>query len=176
MTITFTKQQLTRYIRNRIGSHLFDESDMQPLNSAIYTLSDPRDIREVRYVGQTRSPRSRYLQHLRAARLWMPDEVPWWIKEPRLRPLYTWIRNLYQDDRRLPVMVVSEWVESRANALSAERTKILVCAGDHMQLFNVESERVGTSIPMLLVGTENPARDRPLQNDLALQLVANVRA
>ena len=38
-----------------------------------------RDVRQVRYVGQTRDPRRRFSQHLNVARLWLPDELPWWV-------------------------------------------------------------------------------------------------
>ncbi len=149
MESPLTRPQLTRYVRTRLASHLFDESGVEPLGTAIYGLSDPRDIRDLRYVGQTRSPRSRYLQHLSTARLWMPDETPWWIREIRLRPLYDWIRMLYQDGQRLPVMVVSAWIEKPADVLSAERARIMECLGGRMNLLNIESERTGMQVPLL---------------------------
>jgi hypothetical protein len=50
--------------------------------------------------------RRRLRLHVRTARLWLPEETRWWVKEPRLRPLYGWIRELYQQDGRLPMMIV----------------------------------------------------------------------
>src|SRR4051812_37777674 len=90
-----TQAELSRYVRRHIGSHLCDDSAMPANGIAIYSLSDPRDVRHIRYVGQTSSPRRRFLQHVNTARLWLPDEVPWWVASPKLRPLYTWLRELY---------------------------------------------------------------------------------
>lgn len=135
------KIQLVRVIRSRIESHIVDVSGAAPGDAAIYTLSDPRDIRTVRYVGQTSGPRRRYCQHLGAAKLWLPDEVPWWIKRTEMRSLYQWIRNLYREERRLPVMVVTAWANA-TEALAKERE--FIC--EHLQrqspLFNRESETV----------------------------------
>ncbi|MEO6368420.1 MAG: hypothetical protein ABIP38_10565 [Steroidobacteraceae bacterium] len=123
------KAEIARLARVRCAAHIVDhspasESESQSeSDSAIYTLSDPRDLQLVRYVGQTRAPRTRYLQHVSAARLWMPDELPWWIKSPRTRPLYHWIRDLYRDESRLPVMVVVAWTTA-GHALTEERNHI----------------------------------------------------
>src|SRR3954466_15319932 len=84
-----------RSIRGRLIKSIFDEAGCEPREFAIYTLSDPRAIRDVRYVGQTRAPTRRLWQHVNTARPWQPDEVPWWFKSPELRPLYEWIRQLY---------------------------------------------------------------------------------
>jgi len=97
-----SKAQLTLRIRTHIGELVLDGSGTEPGEVAIYTLSDPRDIRQIRYVGQTAAPDRRYLQHIAQAKLWLPAETPWWIKMPRLRPLYTWIRDLYADEQRRP--------------------------------------------------------------------------
>jgi hypothetical protein len=32
------------------------------------------------------------------------------LRRPRLRPLYHWIRDLYSEEGRLPVMLVHAWV------------------------------------------------------------------
>ena len=93
----------------------------------------------MRYVGQTRAPRSRYLQHVGAAKLWLPDELPWWIKSPRQRPLYHWIRDLYRDESRLPVMVVVGWTQAR-HALAEEREHIENCLRQGLPLLNREAE------------------------------------
>ena len=122
---------------------------MPPLGTAVYSLSDPRDIRAVRYIGQTQFPQRRFLQHLAGARLWLPDERPWWIKSPKLRPLYHWIRALYREDMRLPTMVVAEWVETNAAARLAERARIYDCLSHRMSLLNVETEILGTQWPLL---------------------------
>jgi hypothetical protein len=129
--------------------HLYDDSGAVPRGTAIYCLSDPRDVREVRYVGQTNVPRRRFLQHLNTAKLWLPDEMPWWVKSPRMRPLYGWIRELYRDGRRLPVMVVSAWVETVSDARVAERSRIYECLEKRLQLLNVESEILGRQIPLI---------------------------
>jgi hypothetical protein len=126
-----------------------DSMGADPSGAAIYTLADPRDLAAVRYVGQTRSPRRRFVQLLASARRWMPDEIPWWIVSPRLRPLYDWIRALHRDDYRLPVMVIAEWVTRASDALSAERALIERCLREGAALLNVEAERTGPQIPLL---------------------------
>jgi hypothetical protein len=130
-------------MRRHIRAELYDDSGDRARGIAIYTLSDPRSIRDVRYVGQTQSPARRFAQHLHTARLWLPDEVPWWIKSPKLRPLYTWIRELYADDRRMPVMVVSVWAGSIGEARVLERTRIMECLESRLELLNVEREFLG---------------------------------
>jgi hypothetical protein len=88
--------------------------------TAIYTLADPREVRSPRYVGQTRDPHARFAQHVRTARLWLPDEIPWWVRSPKHRPLYAWIRELNRDGGRLPFMWVEEWIEPDADPLVAD--------------------------------------------------------
>jgi hypothetical protein len=132
--------QLRRRFRAHAESQLYDESGVPTEGLAIYTLSDPRDIRAVRYVGQTSAPRRRFLQHLNHAQLWLPDELPWWIKRPKLRPLYTWIRELYRDERRLPVMVVTAWTTCVAEARATERVRIFEYLAQRRPLLNVETE------------------------------------
>jgi hypothetical protein len=83
-----------------VAAQLYDESGTPAEGLAIYALAGPRDLRHVRYVGQTSSPRRRFLQHLNQAQLWLPDELPWWVIQPKLRPLYTWVRDLYRDECR----------------------------------------------------------------------------
>jgi hypothetical protein len=144
-----TKAALARYVCAHARTNLFDESGVCPANVAIYGLSDPRDIRDVRYIGQTGAPQSRFLQHLTAARLWLPDALPWWVKSPRLRPLYGWIRELYSNDRRLPVMVISAWTLSTKEARSAERARIVECLGEGRDLFNIEKEFFGPELFLL---------------------------
>jgi hypothetical protein len=133
------RSSLLREVRGHLSAHLYDESPTGSGGVAIYSLSDPRDIRLIQYVGQTAAPRRRFVQHLSAARLWLPDERPWWVRSPRLRPLYAWIRELYRDGRRLPVMVVSEWVE-RAQARAAEHARIQECLRRQQTLLNFEGE------------------------------------
>jgi hypothetical protein len=137
--------------RWRVHAHrqLYDDLADEAKGWAIYTLSDPRDLREVRYVGQTAAPRRRFLQHLNHAQLWLPDERPWWIKQPKLRPLYAWIRDLYADGDRLPVMVVTEWLASLAEARTAERAQIYQCLAGRRSLLNVESELLGEQMSLL---------------------------
>ncbi|HYP78802.1 MAG TPA: hypothetical protein VEQ17_00825 [Steroidobacteraceae bacterium] len=148
------RTQLIRRIRNQVPLLLHDDSGDEPSGVAIYTLADPRDVREVRYVGQTRSPRRRFLQHVNTARLWLPDqdETAWWVKVPKLRPLYDWIRELHRDGSRLPVMVVTRWVSDLSEARSAERSHIQFCLGRQLPLLNFEAERAGGQLPLALSG------------------------
>ncbi len=102
----------------------------------------------MRYVGQTACPRRRFSQHLNAARLWLPDEVPWWIKRPEMKSLYQWIRELYLDGQRLPVMVVTAWAQA-SEALAQERDLIFEHLQRQSPLFNRESD-TAKSQPYLL--------------------------
>jgi hypothetical protein len=141
--------ELNRLVRRRTAQLLVDESGAAPEGTAIYALADPRDIRTPRYIGQTRAPRRRLLQHIAQARLWLPDERPWWIKEPKLRPLYEWLRELHRDDGRLPAMVVSEWVPGESDARTVERTRILEGLARDWPLLNHERELQGRQIALL---------------------------
>jgi hypothetical protein len=157
--------QLARHIRARLLSHLYDDSGVTPGGIAIYSLSDPRDIRNIRYVGQTAAPRRRLLQHLSTARLWLPDELPWWVSSPRLRPLYRWIRQLYQEEGRLPIMLVTRWVEPAAARL-AEQALIRECLEKQLALMNVEMELLHRQLLLPLISPTDarhavPARSRP---------------
>jgi hypothetical protein len=129
-------------LRRRLRVHLYDESGATPAGTAIYSLADPRDVRASRYIGQTAQPRRRLLQHVRTARVWLPEETPWWVKEPRLRPLYGWIRELYQQDGRLPMMIVHAWVEAERAQL-AEREHIRLCLECQLPLLNLAICHVG---------------------------------
>jgi len=144
-----TKTELARRIRAATDSHVVDARNGAGNAAAIYTLADPRDLAAVRYVGQTRAPRRRFAQHLNTARLWMPDEIPWWVASPRLRPLYSWIRELHRDGCRMPVMIVAAWVERASDARSSERALIERYLRDGAGLLNVEAERAGPQIPLL---------------------------
>ena len=53
-----TREQLSRHFRRHVGAQLYDDSGVTAQGIAIYSLSDPRDIREVRYVGQTSAPQT----------------------------------------------------------------------------------------------------------------------
>jgi len=131
-----SRWQVSRQVRESLALHLYDECPGEE-GHAIYTLSDPRNLRIIRYVGQTALPERRFRQHLATARLWMPDEVPWWIRQPRLRPLYEWIRALYLDGCRLPVMVVVARTDP-SGARIAEREWMIQCLARDMPLLNVE--------------------------------------
>jgi hypothetical protein len=143
-----TKLQLSQHIRRHLASNVSDDSGDDPDGVAIYFLSDPRDVRLVRYVGQTTAPKRRYLQHLNTARLYLPAELPWWIKSPKLRPLYAWIRKLHEDNLRLPVMVVSGWIKSVPMARVAEREQICAYLCRGMPLLNVEQARLGDQMQL----------------------------
>ncbi|HEX2585337.1 MAG TPA: GIY-YIG nuclease family protein [Steroidobacteraceae bacterium] len=137
---TTSREQLTRRIRANFNSLLLDCSDAEPAEVAIYTLADPRDIRQVRYVGQSTRPDRRYLQHISQARLWEPAETPWWIKKPQLRPLYQWIRELYAEEQRLPVMMIIAWTQ-QDNALHEERRHITEYLNAKLLLLNYVVDR-----------------------------------
>ena len=143
------KAQLQRRIRHHVAIELYDGWAGERTGFAIYGLSDPRDLRLIRYVGQTRSPRRRFLQHLSTARLWFPEEVPWWIQSPKLRPLYSWIRDLYRDDCRLPTMIIQSWVPDLREARVAERSLIHGCLATQLPLLNVEAEILKRAPPLL---------------------------
>jgi hypothetical protein len=141
--------QLRQRFRRHTQTEIYDDSGTPPGGLAIYTLSDPRDIRDVRYVGQTRAPRRRFLQHLNHAQLWLSDEPPWWVKQPKLRPLYLWVRELYRDQYRLPVMVITTWAATLGEARVAERARICACLASQLALLNVETETLQGRIPLL---------------------------
>jgi hypothetical protein len=136
-----TKAQIARFLRRH--QQLYDDSGTEAGGIAIYTRSDPRSIRDVRYVGQTRSPPRRLRQHVNTARLWLTGDPPWWVKCPKLRPLYSWIRELYADEQRLPVMVITAWAESIDQARVLERTHIVDCLQKRLHILNVEREILG---------------------------------
>jgi hypothetical protein len=139
---------LRREVRARLAGQLYDDSGSTPQGIAIYSLSDPRELRELRYIGQTRVPRRRLLQHLNTARLWLPDERPWWVRCAQLRPLYEWIRELYRAHRCLPLMVVGAWV-SEEQARVAEQAQIRACLAQRLPLLNVETERLQRQLQLL---------------------------
>jgi len=139
---------IARSIRIRCASHIVDISGVAPDEAAIYTLSDPRDLLSVRYVGQTRDPRRRFLQHMGAARLWLPDDLPWWIKSPKLRPLYDWIRELYRDDLRMPVLSVIAWTNG-GNARIEERNRISELLARDLPLLNWEAEMLKKQLRLI---------------------------
>ena len=143
------QRELALFVRRHTRTNLYDESGVSAGGVALYGLSDPRDIRAVRYIGQTRAPARRFLQHINIARLWLPDDLPWWVKSPQLRPLYSWIRELYAEDRRLPVMLISAWAPSAKEARLAERSLIIECLRTGHDLYNVEREILGGQQPLI---------------------------
>jgi hypothetical protein len=145
----FTKAQLARHIRQHVARELYDDSGLEPVGTAIYSLAYPRDLRLTRYIGQTSVPRRRFLQHLGTARLWLPEEPPWWVKQPRLRPLYEWLRELYAQEQRLPTMVIHGWVDTAHRARLAERARIVAALANDLPLLNVERELLGRQRPLI---------------------------
>jgi|SRR5579871_1806547 len=137
---SISRTDFSRDVRRRIDNHLGDESGMQPSGFAIYCLADPRELRSVRYIGMTENPKRRLMQHYNAAQVWIPDGRPWWVKAPKLRPLYEWVRALYAQERRLPYMLVTAWVTDREAARLAEREHIFSCLARQVPLLNVERE------------------------------------
>jgi hypothetical protein len=143
------KAELEQRLRAAARSHIYDAGNRASGATAVYTLADPRELRGARYVGQTRDPRRRFAEHLRTARLWLPHEIPWWVRSPEYRPLYTWIRALYRDEGRLPCMWVAEWVAPGGDALAAERATIVRLLTAGARLLNVEARRNGAQLPLL---------------------------
>ena len=117
--------------------------------TAVYTLADPRDVQSPRYVGQTCDPHARFAQHARTARLWVPDSPPWWVRSPKHRPLYAWIRELHRDGGRLPFMWVEEWVGPDADPLVAERAAIMRWLARGAALLNAEVLKLGPQLPLI---------------------------
>jgi hypothetical protein len=136
-------------VRQHLRRELYDESQVTPRGRAVYSLADPRELRMSRYIGQTLAPHRRFSQHLGVARLALPRELPWCVVEPKLRPLYMWIRDLYFDEDRLPTMIIHEWTATVAGARLAERARIYQALGNRLPLLNVESEILGTQYPLL---------------------------
>jgi hypothetical protein len=147
--MVLTKSQLARHVRRHVAAELYDESGTPAEGAAIYALSGPRDIRHIRYVVQTSLPRRRFLQYLNTARLWLPDDRPWWVKSPELPPLYERIRELYHDELRLPTMVVSAWAKTTRAARLAERAWIYECLANRLSLLNIETEILGRQRPLV---------------------------
>jgi hypothetical protein len=133
------KLALSRRVRQARQHNIIERADVERGEVAIYTLADPRDVRVASYVGQTRNPEARFAQHVNAARLWLPDERPWWIRPRELRPLYSWIRELYADDGRLPMLVVAGWVDAD-RARGDERKIVRDLLADGAALLNAEAE------------------------------------
>jgi hypothetical protein len=143
------KEPLSRALRRHVLRELYDDSGVPPLGTAIYSLADPRDLRLTRYIGQSSAPRRRFLQHLHTARLWVPDEVPWWIEQPRLRPLYEWLRALHRQEQRLPTMIIHAWTETTRAARDAERARIHAALALQLPLLNVEGESPGGQLSLI---------------------------
>ena len=140
---------VARRVRAAARSHIYEEGGGIDGATAIYTLADPRDARCPLYVGQTRNLRRRFMQHVQTARLWLPDETPWWVRSPKHRPLYAWIRALYRDGGRLPFMWVAERVDAGSDPLVAERATILRLLAEGARLLNVEAHARGPQLPLL---------------------------
>ncbi|MEO8307645.1 MAG: hypothetical protein ABI616_06350 [Pseudomonadota bacterium] len=145
-----SKARLAHHIRQQKEWLIQEEPGLATEGIAIYTLSDPRDVRAVRYVGQSRAPARRFAQHINAARLWLPDEMPWWYKAPPgLRPLHEWIRQLHRDEHRLPAMLVIARAATLAEARHAERSLIHHYLNQRADLLNVESEILGRQLALI---------------------------
>jgi hypothetical protein len=129
--------------------HVHADAAAAGSGTAVYTLADPRDLRSPRYVGQTRDPHARFAQHVRTARLWLPDRTPWWVRSSKHRPLYAWIRELHGDGGRLPFMWVEEWVGADADPLVAERAAIMRWLARGAALLNAEALKLGAQLPLI---------------------------
>ncbi|MEO7386500.1 MAG: GIY-YIG nuclease family protein [Gammaproteobacteria bacterium] len=145
------QQSFIAELRRRLAPLLVDASPAGPPahsdGFAIYTLADPRQVVAPRYVGQSRRPSRRFIQHVMAAHSarqssLSPVEVPWWYAPLELQPLHHWIRDLSRDGGRLPCMMVHDWVATEADARQAERRLIADCLQSGHSLFNVEARRL----------------------------------
>jgi hypothetical protein len=148
-TLEASAWQTPRAAAAAARSHVHDAGGGVAGGTAIYTLADPRDVRCARYVGQTRDPQRRFAQHVRTARLWLPDQAPWWVRSPKYRPLYEWIRALHRDEGRLPFMWVTDWIDPDADALVAERAAIMRLLAAGAVLLNAEARALGAQLPLL---------------------------
>lgn len=157
---------VTRRMRRCRASQILEFADPSGGEVALYTLSDPRDFQQVRYVGQSRSPARRYAQHITAARPWLQSEVPWWIREPALRPLYAWISALYAEECRMPVMAIRAWIPA-ADALGQELRLIRSCLMQDMPLLNREAGAGTATAPASASGRESGQAARAPGNLLA---------
>jgi hypothetical protein len=144
-----TQAEMARRFRHHAERELYDDSGRDPVGTAVYSLADPRDLRLTRYIGQTSAPRRRFLQHLSTARLWLPEERPWWVKQPRLRPLYEWLRELHGQEERLPTMIIHTWVDTARGARLAERARIVAALASDLPLLNFERELLGRQLPLI---------------------------
>jgi hypothetical protein len=144
-----TQSSLARLIAQHARRELYDDSGTEPVGIAIYSLADPRDLRLTRYIGQSAAPRRRFLQHMRTARLWLPEVAPWWVQKPTLRPLYEWLRELHSQENRLPTMIIHSWSATPRLARLAERTRIYEALANQLPLFNVEGELLGQQLPLI---------------------------
>jgi hypothetical protein len=148
--IAMPKTELARLLRAAARSQIHGAQTVGGAGwTAVYTLADPRDVRRPIYVGQTRNPRRRYAQHVHAARLWVPDVTPWWVRSPKHRPLYSWIRALHRDGGRLPFMWVDEWVDPSTAPRAAERAAIMRLLAQGAELLNAEAQALGAQLPLL---------------------------
>jgi hypothetical protein len=147
--LAISKGRLARALRAAGRSQVHGAEGGSSGWTAVYTLSDPREVRRPRYVGQTRDPRRRYAQHVHTARLWLPDSTPWWVRSAKHRPLYSWLRALHRDGGRLPFMWVVEWLDPSRDPLVAERTAIMQLLTQHSDLLNAEARGLGAQLPLL---------------------------
>lgn len=145
----YSAQKLVHSASTAARSHIYDPYGAAAGGTAIYRLADPRDASWPRYVGQTRDPRRRFVQHVQAARLWLPDEVPWWVRSPKYRLLYKWIRALYRDGGRFPFMWIEQWVEPGGEPLVAERATVMRLLAEGAALLNVEARVLSSQLPLL---------------------------
>lgn len=139
-------------LRQRLASHVVDDAPAPPGGSraeawAIYSLSDPRNLRAYRYVGQTRWPARRLLQHVLSAHAAAPPaslddgDIAWWMTPRERGPLQAWILELHAEGQRLPCMVVHGWEQSAREAIEAERRMIEECLRQGHALFNAEARK-----------------------------------
>jgi hypothetical protein len=138
-------------LRRHLGMLICDTSDAEQVGVALYALSDPRDVRAVRYVGQSTAPARRYRQHVRTACLGHDRQGPWWVRQAHLGPLHEWIRILHADGGRLPFMLITHWVPSVDAARLLEQSLITAHRAAGCALLNCEALR-------------EMARDRPSRN------------
>lgn len=128
-------------LRRHLGVLICDTSGAERAGVALYTLSDPREVRAVRYVGQSSAPMRRYRQHVRAAWLAQEGPGPWWVRQPHLGPLHEWIRALHADEGRLPFMLITHWVPSVEAARLLEQSLITAHQAAGCALLNCEALR-----------------------------------
>lgn len=103
----------------QIDAHILDLSPKRSGAFAVYGLAEDGNRERVQYLDFTVNPQRRLLQHWMSPRLWLSRRAADRITSSTLQPLCHWIRALYEQKQRLPVMAIYEWLPSLSQAEAA---------------------------------------------------------